>query len=73
MKLKERIKAALTPRNMFAWICVVLGVVIMSAGFVLFTNPYKIIPGGVYGLVVCSTTSSPPFRPVRSVLCSTCR
>ncbi|MBR5454642.1 MAG: YitT family protein, partial [Rikenellaceae bacterium] len=50
MKLKERIKAALTPRNMFAWICVVLGVVIMSAGFVLFTNPYKIIPGGVYGL-----------------------
>ena len=26
MKLKERIKAALTPRNMFAWICVVLGV-----------------------------------------------
>lgn len=33
-----------------AWLMVVAGVVVMSAGFVLFTNPYKIIPGGVYGL-----------------------
>lgn len=50
MVLKERIKAILTPRNVVAWLGVVLGVVVMSAGFVLFTNPYKIIPGGVYGL-----------------------
>lgn len=50
MALKERIKATLTPRNVVAWLGVVLGVVVMSAGFVLFTNPYKIIPGGVYGL-----------------------
>lgn len=26
------------------------GAFVMAAGFVLFTNPYKIIPGGVYGL-----------------------
>ena len=50
MNLKERIKGVLTPRNILAWIGVVLGVVVMSAGFVFFTNPYKIIPGGVYGL-----------------------
>ena len=34
----------------FPWLGVMVGAVIMSAGFVLFTNPYKIIPGGVYGL-----------------------
>ena len=50
MNFRQRIKAALTPRNIASWIGVMLGVVIMSAGFVLFTNPYKIIPGGVYGL-----------------------
>lgn len=33
-----------------SWLGVALGVVVMSAGFVLFTNPYEIIPGGVYGL-----------------------
>ncbi len=50
MDFRERIKNVLTPRNIVAWIGVMLGVVIMSAGFVLFTNPYKIVPGGVYGL-----------------------
>lgn len=34
----------------FSWLGVTMGVLLMSAGFVLFTNPYKIIPGGVYGL-----------------------
>ena len=34
----------------FSWIGITLGALIMAAGFVLFTNPYKIIPGGVYGL-----------------------
>lgn len=27
-----------------------IGTLILAAGFVLFTNPYRIIPGGVYGL-----------------------
>lgn len=39
-----------TKKEIVSWITVALGVLVMSAGFVLFTNPYKIIPGGVYGL-----------------------
>lgn len=34
----------------FSWVGITLGALIMAAGFVMFTNPYKIIPGGVYGL-----------------------
>lgn len=34
----------------FSWLMISLGAFVMAAGFVLFTNPYKIIPGGVYGL-----------------------
>ena len=34
----------------FSWVAITLGALIMAAGFVLFTNPYRIIPGGVYGL-----------------------
>lgn len=33
----------------FSWIGITIGSFILSAGFVLFTNPYQIIPGGVYG------------------------
>jgi uncharacterized membrane-anchored protein YitT (DUF2179 family) len=29
---------------------IVLGAFILAAGFVLFINPYKIVPGGVYGI-----------------------
>ena len=31
---------------------IVLGTFIMAAGFVLFINPYKIVPGGVYGIAI---------------------
>lgn len=34
----------------FSWIGITIGSLILAAGFVLFTNPYQIIPGGVYGL-----------------------
>lgn len=34
----------------YSWFMITLGAFVMAAGFVLFTNPYKIIPGGVYGL-----------------------
>ena len=32
-----------------SWIMIVLGTFIMAVGFVLFINPYYIVPGGVYG------------------------
>lgn len=32
------------------WIFIVLGAFIMAAGFVLFINPYNLVPGGVYGI-----------------------
>ncbi|MDR2885552.1 MAG: YitT family protein [Rikenellaceae bacterium] len=32
------------------WIFILTGCVLLAAGFVLFMNPYKIVPGGVYGL-----------------------
>jgi len=31
---------------------IILGTFIMAAGFVLFINPYKIVPGGVYGIAI---------------------
>lgn len=31
---------------------IVLGTFIMASGFVLFINPYKIVPGGVYGIAI---------------------
>lgn len=39
-----------TNSGWFSWVLVSIGAFILAAGFVLFTNPYKIIPGGVYGL-----------------------
>lgn len=32
-----------------SWGTIVLGCTVMAAGFVLFINPYNIVPGGVYG------------------------
>ena len=34
----------------FSWLGVLFGAFVLAAGFVLFTNPYDIVPGGVYGL-----------------------
>ena len=31
------------------WLQIVVGAFILAAGFVLFINPYNIVPGGVYG------------------------
>lgn len=31
---------------------IVLGAFILAAGFVLFINPYQIVPGGVYGIAI---------------------
>ena len=32
-----------------SWIGIIMGSVILAAGFVYFINPYNIVPGGVYG------------------------
>ena len=47
-------KALLEPMGSWAWwrswMPIFIGCSIMGAGFVLFVNPYKFVPGGVYGL-----------------------
>ena len=35
-----------------SWAVILLGCIFMSAAFVLFINPYKFVPGGVYGLSI---------------------
>lgn len=35
-----------------SWILIILGSVILAAGFVFFITPYKIVPGGVYGIAI---------------------
>lgn len=43
-------KENLTSRSFWAsWATIVAGCTTMAAGFVLFINPYNIVPGGVYG------------------------
>lgn len=36
-------------RELRAWLQIALGCFIVAMGFVLFINPYKMVPGGVYG------------------------
>lgn len=36
--------------NLKTWAMICCGSMVLSAGFVLFMNPYQIVPGGVYGL-----------------------
>ena len=47
-------KALLEPMGSWAWwrswFLIFLGCSIMGTGFVLFINPYKLVPGGVYGM-----------------------
>ena len=35
-----------------SWISILIGCTLVAAGFVFFATPYKIVPGGVYGLGV---------------------
>ena len=50
IKFDEMIRNLRTKEFWFSWVIITFGALILAAGFVLFTNPYKIIPGGVYGL-----------------------
>ena len=39
----------LTKKELFSWCKIIIGTYILASGFVLFINPYNIVPGGVYG------------------------
>ncbi|MBE6182625.1 MAG: YitT family protein [Rikenellaceae bacterium] len=47
-------KALLEPMGSWpwwrSWTLILLGCILISAGFVLFINPYKFVPGGIYGM-----------------------
>lgn len=36
-------------KELIGWLNILLGCIILAAGFVFFINPYNIVPGGVYG------------------------
>jgi len=47
------VKEKLFSRKWFIAYClIVVGAFIMASGFVLFITPYKIVPGGVYGISI---------------------
>ena len=46
LSLKEK---RFTLKWLFTWIVIFSGCAMVAAGFVFFINPYKIVPGGVYG------------------------
>ena len=49
-KLTRGIKDNLTDLDWWkSWIGIIVGSMILAAGFVFFINPYNIVPGGVYG------------------------
>lgn len=70
-------KALLEPMGSWAWwrswFLIFLGCSVMGAGFVLFVNPYKFVPGGVYGMGIVLHNIFLRSRSVRSVTCSTFR
>lgn len=39
-------------RNIRQWLYVVIGALLLASSFVLFITPYRIVPGGVYGMGV---------------------
>ncbi len=44
------IKRKISRYHLLSWINIFLGSLIVATGFVLFINPYRIVPGGVYGM-----------------------
>lgn len=41
------------------WVTIIIGCTIMAAGYVVFINPYNIVPGGVYGASIVLHTLFP--------------
>lgn len=62
-------KALLEPMGSWAWwrlwFLIFLGCSVMGAGFVLFVNPYKFVPGGVYGMGIVLHNIFPIFAGFR--------
>ncbi|TAJ12012.1 YitT family protein [Marinilabiliaceae bacterium JC017] len=50
MNMKTQIYRKKLSAIAYDYTLIVLGAFILAAGFVLFINPYKIVPGGVYGI-----------------------
>lgn len=50
MKNLPRSLMPFTRQWILSWISIVIGSILLSTGYVLFVNPYNIIPGGVYGI-----------------------
>ena len=44
--LKQDMKS---PKWWWSWIKIIIGCLLLAAGYVLFITPYRIVPGGVYG------------------------
>lgn len=51
------------------WACIVLGTLLMAAGYVLFITPYHIIPGGVYGIAIAINAIFPSWMVGTIGLC----
>lgn len=49
MKLMSYLEPAFSFRWWWSWIKILVGCLILAAGYVYFINPYNIVPGGVYG------------------------
>lgn len=53
MNIDKLIKDKVAPKKTFmSFVFIIVGAFIVSLGFVLFINPYKIVPGGVYGISI---------------------
>lgn len=39
-------------KEMYAWLRILIGCSIVAVGFVVFINPYHLVPGGVYGMSI---------------------
>ena len=50
MNLKKHLSDLSSPRWWLSWFMILLGCSLLAGGYVLFISPYKIVPGGVYGL-----------------------
>jgi len=44
------------------FICIIIGAIIVSVGFVFFINPYKFVPGGVFGSSIVLHTLIPSLQ-----------
>ena len=49
-------------KNILSWLNIFLGCTILAAGFVFFINPYKLVPGGVYGASIVLHNLFPSFQ-----------